>query len=128
MGRVQGDLIVAKLLQDPGRVEVLSWLKEAVEEERTLGQCGSRELSLGFAEEIYQAGAQQVWAVDIDRYTVPQIEGDQRHANSGKLLVRLPADPLKRKRFFRWEGKHAGSLGFDPREDEGQEYLFIPLD
>jgi hypothetical protein len=128
MSRAQGDRITAKLLDDPERVEVLSWLREGVEEERTLGQYGSRARSVELANEIYGAGAHEVWAVEIDRYIVPLVEGDRRHANSGKLVVRLPADARLRKRFFAWDAKHSRSLGFDPRKDEGQEYLFIPLD
>lgn len=128
MARTQGDLIVAKLLEDTGRVEVLAWLSEQVAEERSLGQCGSRERSLELAREIYQAGAQEVWVVDIERYEVAQLEGDQLRANSGKLVVRLPTDSRMRRRFFRWEAKQSTSLGFDPRRDEGQEYLFVPLD
>jgi hypothetical protein len=119
---------VARLLGDPERVEALFWLREAVEEIRSLGECGSREASVELAERIYEAGAEEVWVVDIERYALQHMDGEQRRANSGKLVVRLPTDPGSRRRFFRWEAKHSRSLGFDPRLDEGQTFLFVPLD
>lgn len=123
-----GDEIVATLMRDPNRAEVLSWLKDGKAEERTLGELASTEDSISLAEEAYRAGAVEVWVVDISRATLSKVEGNVNRASGGKLIVRLPQDPLARKRFFRWEAKQAHALGFDARRDEGQTHLFVPLD
>lgn len=128
MGRELGDQIVQELLGDPNRVEVLSWLKGAKSETRALGVLPTTEESIRFAEGIYGAGAEEVFAVDIETYTDELVDREVRRSSTGKLIVRLPRDATRRRRFFKWEGKHARSLGFEGTKDEGQEYLFVALD
>jgi len=128
MTRAPDDQIATKLLADPAKVEVLGWLREPVAEQRRLGQLASLDASIAWATRIYDAGAVEVWAVDIDCYVTSYADGEVGHASSGKLVVRLPKDADPRQRFFRWEAKHAHSLGFEGRTDEGQEYVFLPLD
>jgi hypothetical protein len=128
MTRRVGDSIVGELLADSERVELLAWLTEATAEERTLGELPSTPASLALAREMYTAGARKVWAAHLSRYVVPGLDGDVQRVNSGKLVVLLPSDAATRRRFFRWEAKQARSLGLEPRKDEGQEYLFVPLD
>ncbi len=123
-----GDEIVAKLMRDPERTEVLAWLKEDTAEKRTLGELPSTEASIVLAEGAYRAGAAEVWVVDISRSTVANVEDEVMRASGGKLIVRLPEDSSSRTRFFRWEAEQAHSLGFDARRDEGQSHLFVPLD
>jgi hypothetical protein len=122
------DKLVRRFMADPQKAEVRSWLRGGVDEQRTLGQLSTTADSLAFAEEIYDAGADEVMAVDMRSYTKTFVEGDERVVNSGKLIVRLPTDAARRKTFFRWENKHARSLGFDGRNDVGQGLLFVPLD
>ena len=70
----------------------------------------------------YAAGAVRVLAVAIHEYP------DEGAANTGKLVVELPADPALRAEVFGWASEIARSQGFDPEPDAGQPYLFVSLD
>lgn len=127
--RELGDRITRKLLADPNRQEVLTWLRGAGEgEHRTLGILADTQRSIALAEEIYRAGASEVWAVEIESSVREYVDGTERHQGTGKLVLKLPADPELRRRVFEWERRHANALGLEGRRDEGQEYLFVPLD
>jgi hypothetical protein len=129
MGQDFNETIVRKFLSDPGKIEVLAWLRAGgAKEQRTLGEMSSQEDSLALAEEIYSAGAEKVFAVGIREYVKSDLDGDLRCQNTGKLLVALPADPRARKKVFRWQAKQARALGFDGTPDTGQQYLFVALD
>jgi hypothetical protein len=120
--------LAQRLLADPNKREVLAWLREGAGEERGLGVLPTAEESISFAREIYEAGAEEVIAVDIEHYKREYVDGDIDRESTRKLVVVLPADPQRRKRVLRWEAKHARSIGLDPTKDEGQRYLFVLLD
>ena len=127
--RELGEGITRKLLADPNRQEVLTWLRGAAEgEHRTLGILADTSRSIALAEEIYRAGASEVWAVDIRSSVREYIDCAERHQNTGKLVLKLPDDPELRRRVFEWERRQANALGLEGRKDEGQQYLFVPLD
>ena len=120
---------IQRFLGDPARQEALSWVRaEGEAEQRTLGVLPDADSSASFVEEVYRAGAERVWAVDIRASVRSYADGDVSCQNSGKLLVELPTEPQRRQSVFRWEAKQARSLGFEGRRDTGQTHLLILLD
>lgn len=102
------------------KAEALEWLRAGSDQSfRNLGEMEADE-SLEFVQRLYDLGAEKVLAVKIDEYP----EG----ANTGHLLVQLPADDAARERLFAFERNHAESHGFDGTPDEGQEYVYLKLD
>src|SRR4051812_15277553 len=116
------DEFVQQFLGAPDTREVLEWLRGAAEGElRTLSELGSNEESIALAQEIYDAGAVEVLAVEID-------DDPGEGQNSGKLVIKLPDRPEDRTRVFAWAAANSESQGFDPEIDRGQRYLFSMLD
>src|SRR6187200_33440 len=116
------DEFVQRFLVSDDTREVLKWLRGAPDGELySLGELGTTEESVALAQEIYDAGAVEVLAVEIDDYPG---EGQ----NSGKLVIKLSDKPENRKGVFAWAAANAESLGFDPEVDTGQRYLFSMLD
>ena len=48
--------------------------------------------------------------------------------NSGNLVVELPEEPADRAKLFKFIGRRAQLLGFEPDLDNGQQYGYIKLD
>lgn len=68
-----------------------SWLDEGNDDSfRNVDEPESNEKSLDLIREIYDAGAVEVIAVDIDK----DADGEE---NTGKLLIVLPEQPAQRK-------------------------------
>jgi hypothetical protein len=110
-----------QFLDAPNTREVLAWLRESSADDlRWLGETGSDEASIALAQEIYDAGAVEVLAVDIHK--------DPGEQSTGRLVIKLPETRNDRERVFAWAGAMAQSQGFEPDEDEGQTYLFVMLD
>ena len=113
---------IQQFLDKSNKAEAFSWLDEATDESfRSVGDIGYNEKSLDLIKEIYDAGAVEVIAVEIDSYQ----DGRQ---NTGELIVVLPDNVDARKRVFAWCRRQAESLGFDGDEDIGQKHLFVMLD
>jgi hypothetical protein len=116
------DEFVKQFLGAPDTREVLEWLGSTPDSEyRSLGESGSTEDAIALAQKIYDAGAVEVLAVEIDEY-----EGVGQ--NSGRLVIKLPDQPEARRRVFAWAAANSESHGFDPYTDTGQRYLFSMLD
>src|SRR5262245_2243569 len=102
------------------KAEALEWLRGGSEESfRNLGEMGAEE-SIAFVERLYDLGAKRVLAVEIDEYA--------GGANTGHVLVQLPADDRARENLFGLERDQAEAHGFDRTPDEGQEYLYFKMD
>jgi hypothetical protein len=102
------------------KAEALEWLRATPANSlRTLGEMAIDE-SIAFVTRLYDLGAEQVLAVEIDEYP----EG----ANTGHLLVKLPSDGVARRRLFDFERADAESHGFEGTPDRGQEYVYLKLD
>lgn len=115
------DEFVQQFLESPSTKEALAWLQAGSDSDfRSVGESESTEESIALIQQIYDAGAEEVLAVDIDEYPEGQ--------NTGKLVIRLPADPAARERVFAWAGEIAESQGFDAEQDSGQSYVFVMLD
>jgi alkanesulfonate monooxygenase SsuD/methylene tetrahydromethanopterin reductase-like flavin-dependent oxidoreductase (luciferase family) len=108
-------------LEDPRsrKAEALNWL-EGGDGKNTLGELGTTQEAIALVKAIYDAGAAEVLAVEIQDY-----DGAQ---NSGKLVIKLPADRRLRQQVFEWHGNQAESMGFDAEPDIGQSHLFSMLD
>jgi hypothetical protein len=116
-GRSQ-DAFCRDLLQKKSHREALSWVSESSEGNiRTIGEQTPKE-SLAIVKRLYEQGAKQVWAVDLEVY--PN-EGQ----STNTLIVELPEQAELRKQLFHLEGRVAASEGFDPVSDNGQHYLFL---
>ena len=116
------DKFVQQFLGAPDTREVLEWLRTTPDGEfRSLGESGSTEDSIALAQEIYDAGAAEVLAVEIDEY-------EDEVQNTGRLVIKLPDEAEARKRVFAWTNAISESHGFDPEPDTGQHYLFTMLD
>lgn len=102
--------------------EAYSWFNEGTADSfRSVGELGSNEESLDLIREIYDAGAVEVIAVEIDKYP----DGGE---NTGKLLITLPEEPDQRKRVLEWCSKVSEAQGYAPHEDFGQKHAFVMLD
>jgi hypothetical protein len=102
------------------KAEAREWLRANSDASfRNLGEMEVDE-SIEFVQRLYDLGAEKVLAVEIDEYP----EG----ANTGHLLVQLPAADDARERLFAFEREHAESHGFEGTPDDGQEYVYLKLD
>ncbi len=110
------------LLAKPNHREALSWL-EGSAGKHTLGELPDTQRSIALVREAYSAGAAEVIAVEIDEY--PHMGNTQ---NTGKLVVKLPDEPSKRRQVLRWTGRVAEAQGFDADAEMGQKYVFVMLD
>jgi hypothetical protein len=100
--------------------EALGWLRGGTEEDfRSIGELETTEESIQLVQLIYQAGATEVLAVEIDRFDEGQ--------NTDTLLIKLPDNREKRHRLLEWAGAVAQQQGFEPEHDTGQSYLVLTL-
>lgn len=77
--------------------EALAWLEGSTDADyRSLWSDKSTAESLAFVQRAYAAGAEKVFAVEIQPY-----EWDERRSVSW-ILLKLPSDPLRRASFFQW--------------------------
>lgn len=115
----QNDAFCLSLIENTESAEVMHWLQDE-SKPRSLGVLGGTEESIEFIQEVFDAGAVQVFAVEID--------DDDDSENTGKLCVELPNDPELRQRVLDWTGEIAREEGFDQEPDIGQKYVFVMLD
>jgi hypothetical protein len=115
------DDYIKTFLRASNTKEAIAWLQAGSESDfRSVGECESTQESLALIQQIYDAGAKEVLAVQIDEYPEGQ--------NTGKLVVILPDPTEARERVFDWAGEIAQSQGFDAEQDSGQSFLFVMLD
>lgn len=114
----EADSFCSDLLAKKNHKEARQWLNEAIKSDiRTIGEqnsSGSRKI----VERLYNMGAVNVEAVDIDK-----VAGYGETTNV--LIVQLPDDPAKRMKLFSYEAKISSANGFDPTSDDGQKYMFL---
>lgn len=115
----QKDEFCLHLISNTNSAEALSWLQNSTKL-RTLGVLGSKEESISLIKTVLEAGAVQVFAVEIDC--------DVDEENTGKLCIELPNDQVLRQRVFDWTGQIAEEQGFEQELDIGQQYIFVMLD
>ena len=114
--------VLKRLLDNPAKAEARDWLRaSSLKSLRTLGELENTEDSLALVNEIYEAGAPEVLAVEIGSY------GDGAQ-NTGKLLIRLPGVKKSRRKVFAWCNEQNAHEGFDPDQDFGQDYVLVGLD
>lgn len=114
----QKDAFCLDLIENTESAEVLPWLHDN-SKPRSLGVLGGTEESIEFIQEVFDAGAVQVFAVEID-------DGD--FENTGKLCIELPDNPELRQRVLDWTGEIAREQGYEQEPDIGQKYVFVMLD
>ena len=110
---------------DPSATEALSWLRGGSHNKprslgffESLGRFGSLADSVALVERFYDAGAEEVFAVQIDE--------ERRTAN---LVVKLPEAGDKRSTVLTLANEVSVSQGFDPdRDDRRQSIVFIRFD
>jgi hypothetical protein len=115
----QMDEFCLNLIRNTESAEVMSWLEDE-SKPRSLGVLGGTKESIEFIQEVFDAGAVQVFAVEIDDY--------EDSENTGKICVELPTDPKLRQRVLDWTGEIACEQGFEQQLDVGQQYVFMMLD
>lgn len=121
--RNEHEQLILRLLADPTKREALEWLKEGGGGgNRTIGACSTNQGSMKFVQEIYDLGAEEVFAVNI--HSRPKGAGER----TGKLVVTLPQNPRRRRGIFDWCKGQGDSLGFTPDPDHGESHLFLLLD
>lgn len=114
----EADSFCSNILAKKNHKEARQWLNEATKSDiRTIGEKNSSG-SRNIVERLYNMGAVNVEAADIDRVT-----GYGETTNV--LIVQLPDDPVKRKKLFSYEAKISSANGFDPTSDDGQKYMFL---
>jgi antitoxin component YwqK of YwqJK toxin-antitoxin module len=118
--KVSDDLPLSLLAGSDVR-EALTWLTEAREPSRSLGEGTTQGNSLKLVKKLYGLGAVSVNVVEIRG-------APNEDQNSGKLVVELPEDAERRKKLLQFSNRRARKLGFDPDPDGGQRYIFMMLD
>jgi len=83
----------------------------------------SREDALKFVRNLYRLGARAVYAVHI--LDEPDRIKDEGGPYSDSLFVYLPSDRSRRRALFEVEARVAKGQGFVPKDDKGQERLFL---
>jgi hypothetical protein len=115
---MSADRLCRRLLQEKSHTEALAWMQQSKRGDiRMVGEQNSSD-SLKIVQRLYDAGAVQVHAVDLDR-----VAGVGETTNT--LCVELPNDAGKRQKLFKIEKRVAGAGGFDPVSDDGQAYMFL---
>lgn len=107
------------LIENTESAPVMSWLQDK-SKSRTLGELEGTEESIEFIQKVFDLGAVQVFAVEIDSY--------EDEENTGKLCIELPENPELRRQVLAWTGEIAEELGFEEEADIGQRYVFVMLD
>ena len=107
-----------ELLGAGPHAEALEWLRE---NNRTLGEGLAGEEAIALIEKLYQAGATEVIAAEIDKDT----DGDE---NTGKLIVKLPDDGGRRKKTIRMCNSLNADVGLEAERDIGQRFTIVVLD
>src|SRR5882724_3804406 len=80
--------LVERLLDDPFKQEAVEWLKGGgMDDKRTVGRFETNRDSLKLVQDIYDLGALQIFAVQIQQ--LPKARGQR----TGKLIVKLPTRP-----------------------------------
>jgi hypothetical protein len=115
----QKDEFCLHLIENTESAAVMPWLRDR-SKLRSLGELEGTEESIEFIQGVFDAGAVQVFAVEIDCY-----EDDE---NTGKLCIELPKNPELRQQVLVWAGEIAEEQGFDAEQDIGQRYVFVMLD
>lgn len=118
---MNNDAYLEKLLSTtPHKHEALSWLQLKDGKERLIGESSedmNAPTSLRFVQDLYQRGAAEVTAVDI--------EADTHLETTSTLIVKLPQGAPARKKVFQSEANLARQGGFDAVADQGQDYLML---
>lgn len=83
----------------------------------------SKEAASAFVDSLYDAGADTVWVLNVDKDSVSVEREGGPYADA--LLVRLPTNRAARSRLFDFGAREARSEGFDPERDRGQRYLYF---
>lgn len=86
-----------------------------------LGESDDEQGSIELVESLYKAGAVKIWVFDINID-----EPSQQY--SGRLIVEMPKNSLKREKIFSICDEIAENFGFDLEEDCGQQYRLLMLD
>jgi hypothetical protein len=106
-------------LMSSGRSEdAVTWMSQ---KGSTLGEM-DRAKSRRFIMKLNGLNAKKIVACQINAY------GEGLGENSGDLVVELPEEPTDRAKLFKFMGRRAQLLGFDPDLDNGQQYGYIKLD
>ncbi len=112
------DRLCRKLLREKPHVEALVWVQQSKPDDiRTVGDQSPLD-SLKIVKNLYDAGAIEVRAIDLER-----VVGFGETTNT--LCVHLPRDAENRKRLFKIEAQVAAAGGFDGVSDDGQDYMFL---
>ncbi len=109
--------LMARLLSTP-KTEAREWLRTGGSgSKKTLGEFNAKK-SVSVVTGLYDAGAVEVLAVDIDE----DLKGNQ---HTHKLVASLPADIREREAIRNWCARQ--HFVFSPEKDSGQPHLAIFL-
>lgn len=114
----RGEQELELLLAAGPHAEALAWLKNS---NAILGEGLVDDDAIEFIEQFYNAGAEEVIAIEIDKDS----DGEE---NTGKLVVKLPSATNRRSKVLRICNKLNKQLGFEAERDVGQQYIFVMLD
>lgn len=107
-----------KLLGAGKHAEALSWLRNS---NGILGEGIPDAEAIELIEGLYNAGAEEVIAIEIDQ----DLDGEE---NTGTLVVKLDDNTGHREKVLRICNACGADLGFDADRDVGQRYLLVMLD
>lgn len=97
----------------------LDWLRSNKNESAlATNRSGPTSAAIEFVDELFQAGATQVYVVS--RFYEPERVAAEGGPYADELIVQLPGDPEQRVKLFEILAKETSSEGFDPPVDTGQ--------
>ncbi|HEY3913209.1 MAG TPA: hypothetical protein VGN61_01880 [Verrucomicrobiae bacterium] len=116
------EALIARYLRDSRKREALTWLKGGTGVKRLIGESKTKRESLALVKGLYAMGAEKVIAVYIR--STKQAKGQR----TGRLVVKLPAGAAQRRAIFDWCNAQGDSLGYTPKPDHGETYMFLLLE
>ncbi len=116
-----GKRLLDKFVSDATKCEAKKWLESAPKGiTRTLGELPDLQESLALVDDAYSEGVSELFVVKVG--------SNEGFENTGTLLVQLPKSGRKRKNALAWCNEQNDFQGFDPEDDEGQEWMIVQLD
>jgi hypothetical protein len=110
------DKQIAEWLAEPDKAEARKWLES---DSHVLFE-GDKETAVKLANDLYSAGAKEVWIIGISQMGNSEI--------AAAFVAVLPDDATARKRVFAIESDFQKAMDLEPSRDVGQKYLHMTFD
>ena len=113
------DVDCVRALQGSDHAPAVEWLKDPFGGPKTLGRLSAEE-ALALVDALDTRGAKRIEAVRVEKR-----QGPEPSQSSPGLVVEVPDEPARRKAIFQLYAKVVRESGYEPRKDEGQQFLYV---